>query len=86
MTYNNLSSVTRANWITNILKETPKLSLMNIDFIMITNAFHEFFIDELASNNHQSHHYSDGETVISFLYDTNRCKTLDATYRKLTHT
>lgn len=81
MTYNNLSSVTRANWIANILKETPKLSLMNIEFIMITNAFHEFKVTDLSINGHQFHHYSDGNTVISFLYDTNKCEILDAAYR-----
>lgn len=81
MTSNNLSSVTRADWIANILKETPKLSLMNVDFIMITNGFHEFKVTDLSIYGHQFHHYSDGETVISFLYDTSKCEILDAAYR-----
>lgn len=78
MTYNNMNSTTRANWIANILKETPKLSLMNIDFIMVTNAFHEF---EVANSSTGWYHYSDGETVISFQYDTNKYEILSAAYR-----
>lgn len=80
MTYNNLSSVTRASWIANMLKETPKLSLMNIEFIMITNAFHELKVTDLAISEHQFHHYSDGETTILFLYDVNKCEILNADY------
>lgn len=75
-----LSSVTRADCIVNLLKETPKLSLMNIDFIMITNAFHEFKVTDLSISGHQFHHYSDGDSVISFLYDTDKCEILDAAY------
>lgn len=84
MTYNNLSSVTRANWIANILKETPKLSLMNVEFIMITNAFHEYKVTDSSVG--QFHHYFDGETVISFLYDTDKCEILEATLSQLTYT